>query len=124
MKNIINYISAQEPPNTPATSTTPLNDSVKNIFSGYGGADANLNAVMEIINKSINILIDFSGIVALIMVFYATIIYVTSYGDDAKIETAKKTLTWAIIGLVVVAFSKLILYLIGKEVFNTELRIN
>jgi len=59
MKNIINYISAQEPPNTPATSTTPLNDSVKNIFSGYGGADTNLNAVMEIINKSINILIDF-----------------------------------------------------------------
>jgi len=97
------------------TKTFAQNDQIdqdaNSIFHNIGGTEADLDSVVSYIDTIINVAIDFAGIVALVMVFYATILYVTSYGDDSKIETAKKTLLWSIIGLLFVAFAKLIVYI-------------
>lgn len=46
----------------------------------------------------------FAGIVAIVavaMILWAAFLYMTSAGDDNKITQAKKTLVWAIIGIIV-----------------------
>jgi hypothetical protein len=53
--------------------------------------------------------LDFAGLAAFIMILYASIIYLTSYGEESKTETAKKTLMWSVIGLAVAIFSKVLL---------------
>lgn len=55
---------------------------------------------------------------ALFGMFMAVYGYFTAYGNQAKIDKAKKTITWVIIGTVVVILSNVILYTIEKHVIN------
>ena len=57
--------------------------------------------VVSIINGVIGVV----SIVAVIAIVYAGINYITSAGDAAKIEKAKRTILYALIGLVVCALS-------------------
>jgi amino acid transporter len=45
------------------------------------------------------------GGIAMIFVIYGGILYMTSQGDPAKVEKAKKTLMWAVIGIILIALS-------------------
>lgn len=47
----------------------------------------------------------FSGLVALFLVIFGGFKYMTSGGDQKAVESGKKTIMWAIIGLVVVLLS-------------------
>lgn len=55
----------------------------------------------------------FSGIVALFFVIFAGFKYVQSGGDQKQVESARKTLTFAIIGLVLILMSFFIMNVIG-----------
>jgi len=52
------------------------------------------------------------GALALLFIVYGGFLYVTSSGNKERIETAKKTLTYAILGLVLVVLAGLILNII------------
>lgn len=67
-----------------------------------------------ILQNIINVLVVFAGIVALFFIVWAGIKYTTSQGDTNKLDSARKTLTWAIIGLVFVIFSFFLLSLVGQ----------
>ncbi len=108
MINFITKISAQD---------SDIDQDVNSLFHNIGGPDADLNTVVNYVDTIITVAINLAGIVALLMIFYATIIYVTSYGDDSKIETAKKTLLWSIIGLVFVAVARILVYIL-KDTIN------
>ncbi len=56
----------------------------------------------------INILSAIVGIVAVIIIIVAGFKYVTSAGNDQTVASAKKTLLYAIIGLIVVALAQII----------------
>lgn len=58
-------------------------------------------------------LILLSGTVALIFVIFGGIKYLISGGDQAKAESAKKTLTWSIVGLIVILSSFFIVNLVA-----------
>jgi hypothetical protein len=45
------------------------------------------------------------GGIAMIFVIYGGVLYITSAGDPTKLEKAKKTLMWAIIGIILIALS-------------------
>ena len=63
-----------------------------------GGADSNLsNVIVNIINGIIGVL----GIVAAIFILVGGINYMTSAGDVSNIEKAKKTILYAVIGLII-----------------------
>jgi hypothetical protein len=64
--------------------------------------------VNGVINTVINIMSAFVGILAVIMIIYAGFRYVTAGGDSSKISTAKNTLIYAIVGLVVAGLSQVI----------------
>lgn len=47
----------------------------------------------------------FLGFVAIIMVIYGGILYVTSAGNDTNVEKAKKILLYAIVGIILILLS-------------------
>ena len=55
--------------------------------------DAILNAT--------NWILGFVGMIAVLMLIWGGVTYLTSAGDESKAETGKKTLTYAIIGIVI-----------------------
>ncbi len=93
------------------------------ICSGVGAASgasgcstpAGSPTVNSVINTVINILSAFVGIVAVIMIVFAGFRYVTSGGDSSKVTSAKNTLIYAIVGIVVAGVSQLIVrYVVTK----------
>lgn len=48
------------------------------------------------------------GILAVVALIYSGIMYITAGGDTAKADTAKKNITWAVVGIVVVLLSVII----------------
>lgn len=55
----------------------------------------------------------FVGAIAVILIVYAGIKFITSGGDPKEVEGARKVMTYAIIGAVLVLLSFAIIYLIG-----------
>lgn len=76
--------------------------------TGFSGGIENF--IAAIITWMLNII----GVFAVFALIYSGILYVTSAGDPTKTETAKKNLTWAIIGIAVVLLCRVILYSIVK----------
>lgn len=73
-----------------------INDAVNNV------APENTNTnLMGIVGTVINTMLFIVGILAVIMIIYAGIRYTTAHGDKSQVESAKNTLTYAIVGLVV-----------------------
>lgn len=67
-------------------------DPVNTNLSDFG------NALLTIIDWMIAL----SGSVALVYMIYGGLLYLTSGGNSGQAESAKKTLTWAIIGFLIV----------------------
>jgi hypothetical protein len=66
------------------------------------------------ITTAINYFIIFSALAAVIMLIIAGYMFITSAGDAEKIEKATKTVSAAIIGMVVVFIARiLVMYVIG-----------
>lgn len=99
-------------------------DAVADACEGIGltGADCNKksagNSLSNVISTIINILSAIIGAVAVIMVIISGLRYVTSAGDAQKVSTAKSTLIYAIVGLVIVAVAQILV----RFVFNTATR--
>ena len=90
-------------------------NTLKDILStSKGGTDADLNTVFGLLATIIELALRLAGMVAFIFVLYASILYVTSFGDEAKAETAKKTLLWAIIGIGAVAISMFLVNMVDR----------
>lgn len=77
---------------------------------------ANLSSVENFITRVTNLALDFAFILSVIMILYSAFLYVSSNGEESKAEAAKKTLTWSIVGFVVIFIAQLILSVIKHEV--------
>jgi len=64
--------------------------------------------INSIVHTIVNILSAVVGIVAVIMIIVGGFRYITSGGNDTSVTSAKNTILYAIIGLVVVALAQLI----------------
>ncbi len=72
-------------------------------------------SVDGIISTVINVLSIVVGVVAVIMIIIGGLKYITSSGDSANVTSAKNTILYAIIGLVVVAMAQIIvLFVLDK----------
>ncbi len=69
------------------------------------GATGNINSTIKTIINLLSVLV---GIVAVVMIVVAGFKYITSAGDSNKVSSAKSTLLYAIIGLVLVALAQII----------------
>ena len=69
----------------------------------HGGISVN-----KIITTIVNVLSFVVGVVAVIMIMVGGFRYVTSAGDSSKASSAKSTITYAIVGIVIVASAQVI----------------
>lgn len=69
--------------------------------------------------RVISYALGFAGIVLFILLLVAGFKYITSGGDPKAVEGARKTLTYAIAGLLVILLSYLVLVLI-KEITGVD----
>lgn len=69
------------------------------------GASTTVNDVIAVV---VNILSALVGIVAVIMIVIGGFKYVTSGGESSNIQSAKNTIMYAIVGLIIVALAQVI----------------
>lgn len=74
--------------------------------------DPNSTDVATLIGKVITWVLGLVGAIAVLFIIYAGILYVTSSGNKERIEQAKQTLTYAVIGLVVIVLAGVIVSLV------------
>lgn len=80
------------------------------------GANAivTLNCVGPIIVNLLSWAFTFAGIICLIFVIFGGFKFLTSGGEKEKVEEGRKTITWALIGLVIIFLSFAIVRLVGS----------
>lgn len=85
-------------------------------FSCGSGANAvwTLDCIFPLMANVIYWLLQFSGIVAIVLIIIAGIRFITSGGDPKRVESGKKMFTFALIGLVIIFLSFFILNFIAK----------
>jgi cytochrome bd-type quinol oxidase subunit 2 len=74
----------------------------------------------SIITTVINIFSIVVGVVAVIMIILGGFRYITSGGDSSNVQSAKNTIIYALIGLVVVALAQFIVQFVLNKVTQTE----
>lgn len=75
------------------------------------------SGVNKIIKLALNLLSMVAGVIAVIMIIVSGFKYVTSQGDASSISSAKQSLIYAIVGLVVVAMAQFIVrFVLAKTI--------
>jgi hypothetical protein len=87
------------------------------------GADCTTSDATDKINSLIhtvvNLLSAIVGIVAVIMIIVGGLRYITSGGNDTSITSAKNTILYAIIGLIIVALAQVLVRFTLSKVTNS-----
>ena len=73
-----------------------------------------------IVKTVLDFAIGFAVVVCVGILIFAGYSYMTANGDENKISTATKSLTWAIIGLVVCFVAVILVKFVGKTIFGNE----
>lgn len=81
-----------------------------------GDTSAGTSKIQSIVTTIINIFSVIVGIVAVIMIIWGGFKYITSGGDSGNITSAKNTIIYAVIGLVVVALSQFLVQFVLEQV--------
>ncbi len=77
--------------------------------------------IWQLIMRIIDIAFNITIFATAILIVYAGFVYITAGGQEEKIKTAQKTLTWAIIGLAIVILAKAIPPLIYELITGQKL---
>ena len=85
----------------------------------FTGPNATVSQIFDqngLIWHIIKLAVYYAEVVAVFFIMYASFLYLTSYGDESKAESAKKTLIWAIIGLAIVIAANYLLAVFAKVI--------
>lgn len=84
----------------PATSVlaAPKDEITKGLNSAKTGGSADVPTIIQTI---VNVLLFITGAVAVIMIVIGGLKYVTSNGDSSQLTSAKNTIMYSVIGLIV-----------------------
>lgn len=82
--------------------------------SDPGGEEA-ATRVNDLLRDVINIFSVIVGVIAVIMIIVGGLKYITSGGDSGNVSSAKNTIIYALVGLVIVALAQFIVrFVLGK----------
>jgi len=77
-----------------------------------------LNSAASIISASFHWLFIVAGFLSVIFVIYGGYTMIFSAGDTAKVESGKKMILWAIIGIVIVGLARVLVYFLIDRVIQ------
>ncbi|MFW5888705.1 MAG: Mbov_0395 family pilin-like conjugal transfer protein [Patescibacteria group bacterium] len=87
--------------------------------SGYDTGQTSINPIIQTV---IQVALSFLGVIFLILMIYGGFLWMTASGNEEKVSKARKILTAAIIGLIIVigayAITALVMSRLGGEVLN------
>ena len=83
------------------------------------GAENTEENVNNLITQIINIFSVIVGIIAVIMIIWGGLKYITSGGDSGNVTGAKNTILYAIIGLIIVALAQFIVRFVLSKTSST-----
>jgi hypothetical protein len=75
--------------------------------------------INNLIRTIVNLLSAIVGIVAVIMIIFGGLRYITSGGNDSSVSGAKNTILYAIIGLIIVALAQVLVRFTLNKVTNS-----
>jgi TRAP-type C4-dicarboxylate transport system permease small subunit len=87
---------------------------VPGVGSSLTTPDGLVTKVLEVINLFVGL----ASVVCVVMIIYGGLQYITAAGDAEKVESGSKTLTNAIIGLVIIFISVVIVNFVANAVVN------
>lgn len=97
-----------------ATAKEDVCNAIDGTVSG-DNCDTGDTSVNDVIRVVINVLSILVGVIAVIMIIVGGLKYITSGGDSNSISSAKNTLTYALVGLVIAALSQIIAqFVVGR----------
>lgn len=105
-------------PASAGTSSDRIKDGV-NVAAGKDDASKPRD-LGSIVKSIINILSVVIGAIAVIMLMFGGFRYVTSAGNDTAVQSAKNTILYAIIGLVIVALAQVMVQFVLGSVGASE----
>lgn len=80
-----------------ALALAPVGGNIGGIIPG--------NDLIGAIRRVLTYLLLLAGLIAVIYLIYGGVQYITSAGDQAKADGAKKTILYALVGLIVIGFA-------------------
>lgn len=78
-----------------------------------------VNKINDIVHTIINLISAVVAIVAVVMIIFGGLRYITSGGNDANVTSAKNTILYAIIGLVIVALAQILVRFTLSKITNS-----
>lgn len=90
---------------------------------GGTGADP-AKGLAPLAGKVVNFFTIVVGAIAIIMVIYGGFRYITSGGDSGKVGSAKNTLIYAIVGLIIVALAQILVHFVINTASNSSESFN
>lgn len=89
--------------------------------SGCPNTGVKTNDLSTVIQNILNAIIGVAGLISVVYIVVGGIQYITSSGDSNKTEKAKKTILYALIGLIVCALSFAIVnFTISRIIYNNS----
>jgi hypothetical protein len=85
----------------------------RQVTGGGGIPEGGLDKVRTVVSRSLTIFLILGVVLCLFFIIWGGIQWTTSGGDKSKVDSARKRITFAIVGLVVMLFSFAILGLLG-----------
>lgn len=93
---------------------------LSNVQSGVTKTETEAGGLtmQQVINTVIGTMLFIVGLLAVVMLIYGGIRYVTSHGDKAQVTAAKETIMYAVVGLVVAIAAFAVVQWITNDVFK------
>lgn len=86
------------------------------------------NSFIELVNRIAGFIATIAVAIAVIMIVWSGIMFLTAGGDENKVTTAKRAITWSVIGLAIAligrGFTTIIQDILGKDVSTAQSVIN
>jgi ABC-type Fe3+ transport system permease subunit len=101
----------------PQLALAQSTDEACDAIGGCSGGESDLQRIIELVVNIFSVII---GIVAVIMIMYGGFKYITSGGDSSQTASAKNTVIYAIIGLVIVALAQFLVHFVLANVISDE----
>lgn len=100
-----------------AACPADMSQSVCDACTGIGTANGDCTSkgatqVSNVVKGIVNILSAIVGVAAIIMIIISGLKYITSGGDSNAVSSAKSSLIYALVGLIIVAMAQFIVHLV------------
>jgi len=99
-----------------AFADTPQQEVCKGVGAATGSGCASSVSLTKVIRNVINIFSIVVGIVAVIMIIISGFKFVTAGGDTGNVTSARQTLLYAVVGIVVTALSQFIVWFVLNNI--------